>query len=171
MTETEYYVQRNKLVNDMNMYRQAGDLENQAKTVMQMKQLDDRYEEELECATAFVSDLVKNKPDDIKEQFEEVTIRLCVLSDLIDTTTIDLINLLHAHTNMMQLSIGDDIKILKSVTSRIVKAFDDNSNEDTQEDYASFSEQLMPLIKKKSQEHLAWIQLEREKDRLYNGTH
>lgn len=164
MTETEYFEQKYKLVEAMTKFTQANDFENRAITIMQLEQLNDRYLQELDETTAMVSDLVKDKPDHVKELFEELTIRLYVLGDLIDSTAIEFVNALNEHTEMKELSLCEKISRLREVTASIVQTFDENSNEDTQEDYAKFSEQMMPLLKKRTEEHLAWIQLERERE-------
>lgn len=164
MTEVEYFEQKYKLVNAMTECMQSNDFAGRARIAIQLEQLNDRYLQELDETTAMVSDLMKDKPDEVKELFEELTIRLYVLGDLIDSTAIEFMNALNEHTEMKELALCDDIANLHEITAKIVKTFDDNSNADTQEDYAQFSEQLMPLLKKRTEEHLAWIQVERERE-------
>lgn len=120
-----------------------------------------------EYERADLADCIRSKPQDVQDEFEYQVCLFNVLADMLDMVTMEICENLKRHTEFSKLSVTENVKDIKKRIGAVVHILDINSNADTAEDFGSFSDELLPLLKQKAQEHIAWIQMERDKNIAY----
>lgn len=167
MTDTEVEKQLKKLDEKKERLYRAGKFMQAMKVDSEILELRKRVLMTAEYERASLAECIKEKPKEVQDEFEYQVCLFSVLADMLYTVTMEISENLKRHTEFSKLSVTENVKDINKRISAVVRILDLNCNADTAEDYGSFSDDLLPLLKQKAQEHIAWIQLERNKEIAY----
>lgn len=167
MTDREVEIQLKRLDEKKTRLYRQGKFVQAMKVDGEILELRKRVIMTAEYERADLADCIRSKPKDVQDEFEYQVCLFNVLADMLDMVTMEICENLKRHTEFSKLSVTENVKDIKKRIGAVVHILDINSNADTAEDFGSFSDDLLPLLKQKAQEHIAWIQMERDKNIAY----
>lgn len=167
MTDREIEAQLKKLDEKKTRLYRQGKFVQAMKVDGEILELRKRVVMTAEYERANLADCIRNESQEVQDEFEYQVCLFSVLADMLYTVTMEISENLKRHTEFSKLSVTENVKDINKRISAVVRILDLSCNADTAEDYGSFSDDLLPLLKQKAQEHIAWIQMERDKNIAY----
>ena len=159
LTKNDYLKERKKLNDKLDDATIKRNYVKIAKLKTEMAELDKRFQFVAENEKITLHELLKDLPDDIRSEFDVLTAMLLACVNLADDVVTDINSMLVRHSPddfEPRLVTTNMVKDIKDLTNKFIKISDHNCNLATANNYGELTDLIKPVVRRKTEEHLAW---------------